>query len=90
MFPTLGPNPTPETMNYTAVVNAAVWGGATIYYFVDARKWFTGPRTTLDELDGVAHHLTEEQRQELVKEGLVSAGSDRGEVGGIAEKRGVE
>jgi hypothetical protein len=91
MFPTLGPNPTPETMNYTVVVNMAVWGGATIYYFVDARKWFTGPRTTLEEVQGVAHHdLTEEQREELVKEGLVTAESDRGAATVLSEKKSVE
>lgn len=86
MFPTEGPNPTADNMNYTVVVNMAVWGGATLYYFVDARKWFTGPRTTLEEVDGVAQRMTEEQKQELVKEGLVSADSDRGEVGEISEK----
>lgn len=31
----------------------AVWGGCTIYYFVDARKWFTGPKTTVDEIEEV-------------------------------------
>lgn len=29
-------------MNYTVVINGVVWGGALIYYFVDARKWFVG------------------------------------------------
>lgn len=91
MFPTLGPNPTPDVMNYTVVVNMAVWGGATIYYFASARKWFTGPKTTLDEVEGVAHHhLTEEQREQLVKEGLVSADSDGGHVTEVSEKKSVE
>ncbi|KAJ4397570.1 GABA-specific high-affinity permease [Gnomoniopsis smithogilvyi] len=53
MFPDGGPDPTPQTMNYTVVVNMAVWGGCTIYYFVDARKWFTGPKTTVEEIDEV-------------------------------------
>lgn len=39
MFPTGGPNPTPDTMNYTVVINCSVWGGALAYYFIDARKW---------------------------------------------------
>lgn len=39
MFPVGGPNPTPDAMNYTVVINCAVWGGALLYYFVDARKW---------------------------------------------------
>lgn len=40
----------------TVVVNMAVWGGCTIYYFVDARKWFTGPKTTVEEVDEVEGH----------------------------------
>lgn len=56
MFPSGGPDPTPETMNYTVVVNMAVWGGCSIYYFVDARKWFTGPKTTVEEVEGVVSH----------------------------------
>lgn len=34
MFPASGPNPTPETMNYTVVINCAVWGGSLLYYFI--------------------------------------------------------
>lgn len=34
MFPAAGPNPTPQTMNYTVVVNCAVWGGSLAYYFI--------------------------------------------------------
>lgn len=49
MFPDGGPDPAPDSMNYTVVVNMAVWGGCTLYYFVSARKWFTGPKTTVDE-----------------------------------------
>lgn len=56
MFPDGGPDPTPQSMNYTVVVNMAVWGGATIYYFVDARKWFTGPKTTVEEVEEVTGH----------------------------------
>jgi len=65
MFPTAGPNPTPDTMNYTVVINCAVWGGALLYYYVDARKWFTGPKITLSE-----EELTEEQHEVLKAEGL--------------------
>ncbi|TVY75820.1 GABA-specific permease [Lachnellula suecica] len=50
MFPVGGPNPTPQDMNYTVVINMAVWGGALAYYFIDARKWFTGPKITIDTL----------------------------------------
>lgn len=86
MFPVGGPNPTSEAMNYTVVVNMAVWGGATLYYFVNARKWFTGPKATLEEVEGVTGHaLTEEQRRDLITEGVVEGeGGDNGEKHGIA------
>ncbi|ROV93297.1 hypothetical protein VSDG_06846 [Cytospora chrysosperma] len=75
MFPDGGPSPTPESMNYTVVVNMAVWGGATVYYLVDARKWFTGPKTTVDEADAVTGQvLVGEQRDGLVSEAEGSAG----------------
>lgn len=73
MFPVGGPNPTPQTMNYTVVINMAVWGGALLYYVVDARKWFTGPKITVD-LDS----LTDEVRQALQQEGLEIEGIDHG------------
>ncbi|KAL8820765.1 MAG: hypothetical protein Q9223_001081 [Gallowayella weberi] len=65
MFPVEGPNPTPQSMNYTVVVNMAVWGGALAYYYIDARKWFIGPRITIAAAD-----LTEEQRVAIREEGL--------------------
>ncbi|TFB00381.1 GABA-specific permease [Trichoderma ghanense] len=46
MFPTEGPDP--DLMNHSAVVNGTVWGGALLYYFLYAHKWFTGPKHTLD------------------------------------------
>lgn len=61
--------PTVQTMNYTVVINMAVWGGCLIYYFVDARKWFEGPKVTLD-----LGELTAAQEQELIDEGLVIEG----------------
>ncbi|KAL6818091.1 amino acid transporter [Trichoderma sp. SZMC 28013] len=51
MFPTEGPNPDPSVMNYSAVVNGTVWGGALLYYFLYAHKWFKGPKHTLDIMD---------------------------------------
>ena len=39
MFPAEGPNPDAASMNYTVVINGAIWGGALAYYFIDARKW---------------------------------------------------
>ncbi len=65
MVPVGGPNPDAQTMNYTVVINSAVWGGSLLYYFIDARKWFTGPKITLAEGD-----LTEHQEEILKAEGL--------------------
>ena len=52
-------------MNYTVVINSAVWFGALAYYYIDARKWFTGPKITIDVGD-----LTEEQEVAIREEGL--------------------
>lgn len=35
-----------EDMNYTIVINGAVWLAALTYYALFARKWFTGPKMT--------------------------------------------
>jgi len=70
MFPVGGPNPTAASMNYTCVINSAVWGGALAYYYIDARKWFKGPQITID-LD----QLTEEQEAALKEEGLKVEGN---------------
>ncbi|KAL4754290.1 hypothetical protein BDW72DRAFT_190157 [Aspergillus terricola var. indicus] len=47
MFPTLGPKPSPDDMNYTVVINGALWGGALLYYVLYARKTYKGPQTTV-------------------------------------------
>ncbi|KIW04849.1 uncharacterized protein PV09_04031 [Verruconis gallopava] len=65
MFPVGGPNPTPQSMNYTVVINSAVWGGALLYYAIDARKWFTGPKITLD-----VSEISEAQEKAIQEEGL--------------------
>ena len=52
-------------MNYTVVINSAVWGGSLLYYYIDARKWFTGPKITID-----TDELTEEQQVAIREEGL--------------------
>lgn len=36
-------------MNYTVVINGAVWSGSMLYYFISARHWFTGPKMTLED-----------------------------------------
>lgn len=77
MMPSGGPNPTPQTMNYTVVVNSAVWGGSLLYYYIDARKWFTGPKMTIEGEE----ELTEEQRAALREEAF--------QIDGVAESTQV-
>ncbi|CAI7579624.1 unnamed protein product [Penicillium pancosmium] len=36
-----------ENMNYTVVINGALWIGAILYYALHARKTFKGPQTTV-------------------------------------------
>lgn len=38
-----------KDMNYTIVINGALWGGALLYYALFARKWFKGPKMTVGE-----------------------------------------
>ena len=45
------------------------------YYYIDARKWFTGPKITLD-----TDNLTEEQQQALREEGLEVHDAGKGAV----------
>ncbi|KKY22812.1 putative gaba permease [Phaeomoniella chlamydospora] len=86
MFPDGGPNPSPSDMNYTVVINSAVWLGATAYYILDARKWFKGPKITVDLDD-----LTEEQQQVIREEGIVVEELEGKDVGGaIGRKSGEE
>ncbi|EWC44177.1 hypothetical protein DRE_07002 [Drechslerella stenobrocha 248] len=66
MMPVGGPSVNPESMNYTVVINCAVWGGALAYYFIDARKWFIGPKITIDP-----DQLTEEQMQKMAEDRTV-------------------
>ncbi|KAL4807818.1 amino acid/polyamine transporter I [Aspergillus unguis] len=47
MFPTGGPDVNPDDMNYTVVINSALWGGALLYYVLYARKVYKGPQTTV-------------------------------------------
>ena len=83
MFPVGGPNPSPEDMNYTVVINGAVWGGALAYYFIGEYPSKTHISCTLIETCEDAHKwfkgpkitldvdiLTEEQIEGLKKEGL--------------------
>ncbi|KAJ5835265.1 Amino acid/polyamine transporter I [Penicillium robsamsonii] len=54
MFPTEGHSPTSSNMNYTIVINAFVWFGCMAYYFLYARRWYTGPQMTVDESNSTA------------------------------------
>lgn len=38
-------------MNYTIVLNGFVWVACMTYYFLFARKWYTGPKMTVDGVD---------------------------------------
>ncbi|HEX5117157.1 MAG TPA: amino acid permease [Pseudonocardiaceae bacterium] len=60
MLPTVSPVSF-GTFNYTPVAFLAVLGGATIWWFVSARRWFTGPRVqgTPEELAAVERELEE-------------------------------
>lgn len=51
MFPLSGPNPTPQNMNYTVVINGFVWIGCLLYYFFSAQYWFQGPKNTFESYD---------------------------------------
>ncbi|BCS20185.1 putative GABA permease [Aspergillus puulaauensis] len=47
MFPTLGPDPSPDDMNYTVIISGTLWGGALLYYLMYAGKVYKGPLTTV-------------------------------------------
>ena len=59
MLPTVNPI-TWTNFNYTIVAVVAVVGFAAIYWFVSARKWFTGPRVqgTAEELAAIEQELS--------------------------------
>lgn len=40
-----------ENMNYTVVINGALWLGSALYYVLHARKTFTGPQSTVGPED---------------------------------------
>ncbi|RAL10070.1 putative GABA permease [Aspergillus homomorphus CBS 101889] len=44
--------PVTANMNYTVVIDGALWLGGLLYYAVYARKVFKGPQTTLGDIDG--------------------------------------
>ncbi|KAK8157760.1 gaba permease [Phyllosticta citrichinensis] len=81
MFPTGGPNPTVGTMNYACVIGVALWGGSLAYYYIDARKWFTGPRTTLD-----ADELSKDQQDALKDEGTTIEGIKPSSISGRGDE----
>ncbi|KAE8165007.1 amino acid permease-domain-containing protein [Aspergillus tamarii] len=54
MFPTMGPDPTSQDMNYTVVINGALWGGALLYYVLYARKVYKGPQVTVGSSSSVS------------------------------------
>ncbi|KAM5485407.1 GABA-specific high-affinity permease [Microsporum audouinii] len=58
MFPTAGPAPSPDNMNYTVVINGCVWVGSLLYYFLSAKRWFHGPQRTLVPASPSAEPIT--------------------------------
>jgi amino acid transporter len=48
LLPTTAPV-TVSNFNYTIVAVAVVFGGAALWWVLGARRWFTGPRHTVDE-----------------------------------------
>jgi amino acid transporter len=46
--------PVASTMNYTIVINGFVWFGCMAYYFIFARRWYTGPQMTVDGSNSTA------------------------------------
>lgn len=81
MFPVEGPNPSTASMNYTVVINMAVWGGSMLYYWIDARKWFTGPKTTIE-----AEGSTEQQENLFLAERLGQLKGNEDATAGLEEK----
>ncbi|EPS45186.1 hypothetical protein H072_833 [Dactylellina haptotyla CBS 200.50] len=71
MMPAAGPSVDKASMNYTILINGCLWGGALAYYFIDARKWFTGPKITID-----AAQLSEEQEKKMLEDGMVDVKRD--------------
>ena len=39
---------TADSMNYTIVLNGFVWVASMTYYVLFARKWYTGPKMTVN------------------------------------------
>jgi amino acid permease (GABA permease) len=58
MLPEVSPI-TVSSFNYTPVAFAVVLGGATVWWFVSAHKWFTGPKIqgSAEELAAIEHDL---------------------------------
>lgn len=47
-----------DTMNYTIAINGGVWLLTTIYYYVYGYKYYSGPKSNLESIDGTS--LSEE------------------------------
>ena len=54
-----------ESVNYAPILTGGTLLILTAWWFLSARKWFTGPKITLSE-----EELTEEQHEVLKAEGL--------------------
>jgi amino acid transporter len=72
-FPSVtGGDLTLAAMNWTCLVYGAPMFGALVWWVVDARKWFKGPRVNLEHL----MHGREDQAAEIAGQGSVLEGKD--------------
>ncbi|ODV74145.1 uncharacterized protein CYBJADRAFT_172132 [Cyberlindnera jadinii NRRL Y-1542] len=42
-------HPDKDTMNYAVVINCGIWILSVVYYFTYKKKYYTGPKSNLDE-----------------------------------------
>ena len=65
-FPTVkGADLTPTEMNWTCLVYFGLILLTTIWFVVDARRWYVGPRTNISEEDIVYGDKTEDEGDEI-------------------------
>lgn len=70
-----GGNLTPELMNWTCLVYGAPMLAVTIWWVVDARRWFTGPKVNVEH----AIHPVEEDGSAIVNVGVEVEDPDGGD-----------
>lgn len=85
-FPTVsGSNLTPDAMNWTVVVFFGPMLMALVWFWVDAHKWYKGPKTNIDP-NSISYDPVEEDGSEDTGYVKVIDGVDTGEVHHDSEK----